>query len=166
MFLLLIAGSMLNNMFSGRYNTQPDADGFYLIYRDGRLFQYIYSYLRTGMLNVQRDGYYKIICRDLLVEATFYQIERMKNELEQVLQPFNDSVILSSDQGQTLMNRLKNTPDFANSVDHLFYRASVHGWPSSSFHYHCDNKGPTVTVIKSGNNIFGGFTEQSWDSKF
>ena len=159
MFFLLIAGSMLNNMLS-------DEDGPYFFNRDGNLFQYIHFYLCTGMLNVQRHGYYKIICRNLLVEATFYQIERMKNELEQLLQPFNDSVILSSDQGQTLMNCLRHTPDFANSVDHLFYRASVHGWASSYFHCHCDNKGPTVTVIKSGNNIFGGFTEQSWDSKF
>ena len=166
MFLLLIAGSMLNNMFSGNFNTELDRDGFHPIYRDGRLFQYIYSYLNTGILDVQRDRYYKIICRNLLVEATFYQIEGMKNELEQVLQPFNDSVILSSDQGQTLMNCLRHTPGFFNSDELLLYRASVHGWDSSKFHTNCDDSGPTVTVIKSGNNIFGGFTEQSWDSKF
>ena len=46
------------------------------------------------------------------------------------------------------------------------YRASRDDWVSSNFHSYCDNKGPTATVIKSENNIFGGYTEQSWDSKF
>ena len=82
-----------------------------------------------------------------------------------VVQPFKDSVILSSSQGQTLMNWLKSTPSFSNSDELLLYRASRDGWASSTFHSYCDNKGPTVTVIKSGNNIFGGYTEQSWQSK-
>ena len=64
MYLLLIAGSMLHAMFSGRFDTKPDEDGSYFIDRDGT------------------------------------------------------------------------------------------------------HKGPTVTVIESEDNIFGGFTEQSWESKF
>ena len=35
----------------------------------------------------------------------------------------------------------------------------------SVFHSTCDNKGPTITVVKSGANIFGGFTENAWKSK-
>ena len=83
-----------------------------------------------------------------------------------VVQPFKDSVILSSSQGQTLMNWLKNIPGFSLCDEFLLYRASRNGFYSSSFHNCCDKKGPTVSVIKSGNNIFGGFTEQSWESKF
>ena len=107
-------------------------------------------------------------------EAKFYQVEGMINELEPtpsadsipaVVQLFKDSVILSSSQGQTLMNWLKITPGFSNSDELLLYRASRDGWASSTFHAYCDKKGPTVTVIKSGNNIFGGCTEQSWQSK-
>ena len=166
MFLLLIAGFMLNNMFSGRSNTQPDADGFYPIYRDGRLFQYIYFYLHTGILNVQRDRYYKIFCRYLRVEAKFYGIKGMIKDLEEELQPFNDSVILSSHQAHILMKGLRQTPGFFNSDELLLYRASRDDWSSVNFHSCCDYKGPTVTVIKSDDNIFGGFTEQSWVSKF
>jgi hypothetical protein len=30
----------------------------------------------------------------------------------------------------------------------------------------CDDKGPTITIFKSkANRIFGGFTQESWDSK-
>ena len=45
----------------------------------------------------------------------------------------------------------------------LLYRASEHGYTASSFHEYCDDKGPTLIVIKSsGGWIFGGYTTQSW----
>ena len=172
MFLLLIAGSMLHAMFSGRFDTKPDEDGSYFIDRDGTHFRYILNYLRTGELIVPND---EIIRRELLAEAKFYQFEGMINELQPtpladpiqtVIQPFKDSVILSSNQRQTLMNWLENTPGVSNSDELLLYQASRDGWYSNNFHSCCDNKGPTVTVIESGDNIFGGFTEQSWESKF
>ena len=90
----------------------------------------------------------------------------LADPIQTVIQPFKDSVILSSNQRQTLMNWLKNTPGVSNSDELLLYRASRDGWYSYNFHSCCDNKGPTVTVIESGDNIFGGFTEQSWESKF
>ena len=54
----------------------------------------------------------------------------------------------------------------ANSCEwRLLFRASRDGFASSVFHSKCDNKGPTITVVKSGGNIFGGFTENAWTSK-
>ena len=45
----------------------------------------------------------------------------------------------------------------------LIYRASEHGYTGRSFHEYCDDKGPTLIVIKSsGGWIFGGYTTQSW----
>ena len=44
------------------------------------------------------------------------------------------------------------------------YRASCDGWTTSNFHSCCDFKGPTVTVVKCEDNIFGGYTEESWES--
>ena len=45
----------------------------------------------------------------------------------------------------------------------LLYRASEHGYTAESFHECCDDKGPTLIVIKSdGGWIFGGYTTQSW----
>ena len=45
----------------------------------------------------------------------------------------------------------------------LLYRASEHGYSAKSFHEYCDEKGPTLIVIKStGGWIFGGYTTQSW----
>ena len=45
----------------------------------------------------------------------------------------------------------------------LIYRASEHEYTAKSFHKYCDNKGPTLMVVKSsGGWIFGGYTTQSW----
>ena len=48
----------------------------------------------------------------------------------------------------------------------LLYRASEHGYTAKSFHEYCNNKGPTLIMIKSdGGWIFGGYTTQSWSGK-
>ena len=45
----------------------------------------------------------------------------------------------------------------------LIYRASEHGYTTQSFHECCDDKGPTLVIIKSsGGWIFGGYTTQLW----
>ena len=45
----------------------------------------------------------------------------------------------------------------------LIYRSSEHGYTAESFHEFCDDKGPTLIVIKSIDGwIFGGYTTQSW----
>ncbi|XP_028392267.1 E3 ubiquitin-protein ligase TRIM33-like isoform X2 [Dendronephthya gigantea] len=44
----------------------------------------------------------------------------------------------------------------------LCYRASRDGWDANNFHRKCDDVGPTVTLVKCGTNVFGGFTDQSW----
>ncbi|XP_078354270.1 uncharacterized protein LOC144638853 [Oculina patagonica] len=152
-------GSMLHAMFSGRFDTKPSEDGSYFIDRDGTHFRYILNYLRTGQLIVPKD---EIVREELLAEAEFYQVEGIIKALTP--KPFNDSGILSSDQCKTLMNWLKETPAFTNARDKLLYRASRDGWAAANFHSCCDNKGPTVTVVKSGNYIFGGYTDQNWDS--
>ncbi|XP_028395970.1 uncharacterized protein LOC114519975 isoform X2 [Dendronephthya gigantea] len=44
----------------------------------------------------------------------------------------------------------------------LCYRASRDGWRAQDFHSHCDNKGPTVVLVKANNCIFGGYADVSW----
>ena len=146
-------------MFSGRFDTKPSEDGSYFIDRDGTHFRYILNYLRNGQLIVPTDEMARI--RDeLLAEAEFYQVEGIIEVLKpKVVSMFKDSVILSSEQRGTLMNWL------TNASDKLLYRASRDGWAASNFHSCCDSKGPTVTVVKSGNYIFGGYTDQSWGGK-
>lgn len=42
------------------------------------------------------------------------------------------------------------------------YRGKSHGWNAQQFHNNCDNKGPTVTLVRVGDAIFGGFLDQNW----
>lgn len=40
------------------------------------------------------------------------------------------------------------------------------GFAAEEFHRHCDNKGPTLTIIKEkdGGHLFGGFISGSWEA--
>ena len=45
------------------------------------------------------------------------------------------------------------------------YKATIDGGTGVSFHSHCDNKGPTLTLIESTNGyIFGGYISISWEA--
>ena len=46
------------------------------------------------------------------------------------------------------------------------WHAKADGWSASTFHSNCDGKGPTVTIIKVNDSIFGGYTDVSWSSKY
>jgi len=152
---------MLHAMFSGRFDTKPAEDGSYFIDRDGTHFRYILNYLRTGKLVVPRD---EIVREELLNEAEFYNIEGIVDVLKPHL--LQNSLILSTEQRQTLSMWLKDTLKSTIHSSSLIYRASHNGWAATNFHSCCDDKGPTVTVVKSGNGyIFGGYTEQHWKCK-
>ena len=47
----------------------------------------------------------------------------------------------------------------------LCYRASSHGWAASIFHRRCDGKRNTVSIIKVGQYVFGGYTDISWGKR-
>ena len=147
-------------MFSGRFNTKPSEDGSYFIDRDGTHFRHILNYLRTGQPLVPKD---EIIRVELLAEAEFYQIEGIVNALRARF--FKYSAILSLEQRQTLVDWLKEIEPITIASEKSLYCASRNGWAASNFHSCCDNKGPTVTVIKSGNYIFGGYTDNDWECR-
>ena len=157
-YALFLPGSMLHAMFSGRFDTKPSEDGSYFIDRDGTHFRYILNYLRTGQLLVPKD---EIIRVELLAEAEFYQIEGIVSALSASF--FKYSAILSLEQRQTLMNWLKEIRPFAVTCEKLMYCAPRDQW--HMFHYYCDNRGPTLTVIRSGNYIFGGYADNDWNGR-
>ncbi|CAF3336255.1 unnamed protein product [Rotaria socialis] len=47
----------------------------------------------------------------------------------------------------------------------LIYKATRDGFDANTFHSHCNDKGPTITIIQSNNNyLFGGYTAIPWTS--
>eukprot|EP01083_Nonionella_stella_P028897 79641_1 len=52
-----------------------------------------------------------------------------------------------------------------HSEPELLYRASQDGWNASDFHGNCDDKGATVTIVKTSDGyVFGGYSDKSWKS--
>jgi hypothetical protein len=71
-----------------------------------------------------------------------------------------DTVILKDEV--ELFEHLLRFFNNKNSPLRLCYRASLHGWSSQDFHKLCDDKAGTVVLVKVGNWIFGGYTDQTW----
>ena len=63
---------------------------------------------------------------------------------------------------RTLRRWLSPVARSMNSAWKLCWRASVDDWAASTFHSRCDGKEPTVTIIRVGRYIFGGYTSRSW----
>ena len=159
--------SMLAAMFSGKFDTKPAEDGAFFIDRDGTHFRFILNYLRTGKLTLPEGATF---LKELAEEAEFYQIQGIMDELnspESAVQaskpsdPFEDSEILTTGAHRRILTGWLTAH---GGEWRLLYRASRDGFRAATFHARCDNKGPTVTIVKSGSNIFGGFTEMSWQS--
>lgn len=146
--------SRLAAMIAGGYAE----NGTLFFDRDGKHFRFILNYLRNGEL-VLPDGEKSV--KELETEAQFYQIEGILIRLSLF------SEILTNEEHITLLLSWLPFHD-AGMKRHplrLLYRASRDGFAAECFHSRCDNKGPTLTIVKSGKNVFGGFTEQSWKSK-
>lgn len=45
------------------------------------------------------------------------------------------------------------------------YRAAEHGFSARTFHEKCYKYGTTVTLVKVGNFVFGGFSDQRWGGR-
>ena len=149
--------SMLAAMFSGKFEMKPSEDGSFFIDRDGTHFRFILNYLRNGEL-ILPEGV--TFLKELEAEAKFYQIQGILDELKpKTPKYFEESEILTNDEHRTMLKLWLPCQD---GKWRLLFRASRDGFAAATFHSRCDNKGPTVTIVKSGNNICGGFTEVSW----
>ena len=78
-----------------------------------------------------------------------------------------DSKLLDSNNLSQIDSWIKSTPNTIGPLEYkLLLRGSRDGFTPSDFHRLCDNKGPTVTIIKVQNTgqLIGGYTPSSWHS--
>ena len=151
--------SMLAVMFSAKFEKKPSEDGTFFIDRDGTHFRFILNYLRNGELILPEGATF---LEELGAEAEFYQIHGILDELKpKILKDFNNSEILTNEEHRRVLKYWLSPHE---GKWRLLFRGSRDGFAAAIFHSKCDNQGPTVTIVKSGNNIFGGFTELSWGS--
>ena len=123
-------------------------------------FRYILNYLRNGQLILTDER----IKEELLEEAKFYQVQGIIDQLEDKkttsLGLLVSSLIIKNETHQSVLQSWLPP----NATCSLLYRASTDGDRPADFHRCCDNKGPTLVLIKSGEYIFGGYTSKSWES--
>ncbi|KXJ28532.1 uncharacterized protein LOC110238831 [Exaiptasia diaphana] len=163
--LVFDANSRFYEMFSDDQTLENREEVF--IDRDGTHFRYILNYLRTGLVTLPRDAN---ALQELLIEAQYYDLKEIVDVLSKpcyqikgilphsfTQEAFHDSLILNSETRKYLHVFLGG-----QKVYNLLYRGSRDGWSADTFHCLCDNAGPTVTVIRKGSSVFGGFTQQSW----
>ena len=55
------------------------------------------------------------------------------------------------------------TPNFSTWT--RCYHAKSDGFTAHDFHSRCDNKGPTITLVRVREFVFGGFLDQNWGGK-
>ena len=67
---------------------------------------------------------------------------------------------------ERLLNFLKPVQSGFYPVWKLCYRASRDGWSAFSFHGACGNRSSTVTIVKVGEYIFGGYSDQKFGGRF
>ena len=88
--------------------------------------------------------------------------ERIKKleEKEKDEKLIKSDIIKSKDEIDLLNKWINNK----NNTFSLIYKGSRDGDTYDNFHEKCDNKGPTIMIIKTDDGeIFGGYTEKSWN---
>jgi len=78
-------------------------------------------------------------------------------------EPFFDSSIIDVNKRKMIIKWIEEKVNKKNIFSRLIFKMSQDGEKCEDFHKFCDNQGPTLVLIQSGNNrIFGGFTPLNW----
>ena len=150
-----------NTFFTGLFSKQwtldrDENDKSIFIDRNGELFTHILEYLRTDSVPkvvLKNDSLY----RSVLIEAEYFHLHSLITKLR----GFRGGTLLH----RMLQEKLVEFHGKRNQQWELIYKASRDGFDANAFHKHCDNKGPTMTIVQSDNGyLFGGYTAVAWTS--
>ena len=141
---------------------------FYISIRDNFAKNNVLVYINTDFvcqqLNNDKIRCYKFQRKSDSGQSPRYGILITPFSVDCSFSDLEDSVIVGKSK-----NHLRNLRSWLSSVARSVksawkrcWRASVDGWAAGTFHSRCDSKGPTVTIIRVGRYIFGGYTSISW----
>ena len=144
-----------------KYNVETDRIEYMI---DGKYESIVQSFFNYLQDNSRADELRSVIDRKLLNSFNDEHPLDMDNKDVQdffypIYSPFlKESIINEGEYDSYLREWLGNDYKWK-----LLYRASEHEYSAKSFHECCDDKGPTLVIIKSsGGWIFGGYTTQLW----
>jgi hypothetical protein len=167
---------MLECMMNGMTKVMKDSNDVIFINRDPDYFKIILSYLRAieDEEEFEFDACYnnsKSINK-LIRETEHFNLMGLRDLLIRDFE-CSKSSILKENKLQLTFNKLIKDKAVFKILQYghfkrwtLLYRATEDGFAAADFHRKCDNKGATLTIIKSKDhpNVFGGFTAVSWES--
>jgi hypothetical protein len=95
------------------------------------------------------------------------KIATLENNIKIIFNSFvglQDSQIVKKEDIELILNWIDEKNPTSIHFK-LLYRGTQHGKENKDFHSRCDNKGSTITFIKTNKSrVFGGFTTLDWDS--
>lgn len=112
--LLSDNSTMLAKMFSGKYKLNQDREGYYVIDRDGKSFQYILNYLRDNDLSIF-NGIPINVCEQLIKEADFYGFDKIKIKLLEIEKNYYKNEL--GKKGSTVDTKYEYTSTWTYAVD-------------------------------------------------
>ena len=104
--------------------------------------------MNGGLVDLYRLIFYFVLPGGLEVSIILGSLDR--NKYSGMLMSYLEPVLLSSDRSRFVR----------------CWHANTNGWAATTFHSNCDGKGPTVTIIKVNDYLFGGYTDVSWFSEY
>ncbi|XP_046839722.1 uncharacterized protein LOC124433904 isoform X2 [Xenia sp. Carnegie-2017] len=124
-------------------------------------------------LYVQEDKQLKALAEEKkILETLNKDISKVENEVKAInitLGRRRFSSLLSRDMSAStilireparFLKQLKSWFSFSKLT--CCWRTSIDGWDSRIFHSRCDNRGKTITLVKVGKYIFGGYSTYKW----
>ena len=169
--LQAIPESKLAWLFSGRWDHLLRRDKYERIYLDidSRWFEKILDFLRSSKFHTsnQMIKLPTIANEDKFGTETLFDFFGLNDFVKEHNAKFlfQSSIISDAKSKEVLMEWVNQTTPSQPSNLTLLYRGSRDGFQASKFHELCDNKGETVTIIKTTSGcVFGGYSDVAWDS--
>ena len=117
--------------------------------------------VNDNLINLNKDN-----------KLLFEKISKLEKIIEDNNKINNENII---DNTKILANNIKKQKRITNWIKEktktnevkyeLIFRKGENGEEAEDFHKYCDNKGPTLTLIKTNKNyIIGGFTPLNWEN--
>ncbi|KAK8809633.1 hypothetical protein WA158_000576 [Blastocystis sp. Blastoise] len=155
----------VKNYDNGLINYNPVDESLYMN-KEYKYIEYITGYVNNGTIDIEEDKIVDINNELLEKEMIEFFGDKGREEAEEAIMSrwYKQSTIIDKELTKPFMNWLGK-----EKIWKLLFRASEHNYSKNEFHKYCDDKGETVTIIKhighnNHINIFGGYTDQSWDS--
>ena len=126
-----------------------------------------YINLRKEMNKMKKEFENKINFLEMENEKKTLEIKNLKEHIfsDKMIYNLSNSEIILLDEREKIIKMINPFADLNTYNFKLIFRASKDGELPHSFHSFCDNKGPTIIFIKTGNDKrIGGYTSISWSS--